>query len=194
MSIHYTRQGNSWSAEEDRKLYDLTVAGRSVAEICDELQRSKGGITSRQVRLGLLLARGSGLIDPPPPFEPYKKYKSNRSKLHETKVCLPEQSQSRLRSREVKLPQSTQPDCTELKRLIDDHPNFVERVWTAIERDIQNLYDKKPSAMADRNVHIILSRLSPGEEYYETATLQELGESYGVSRERIRQIEDKGQL
>ena len=34
MKSQYTRHGQSWSAEEDRKLYDLTVSGVLLSDIC----------------------------------------------------------------------------------------------------------------------------------------------------------------
>jgi len=44
-------------------------------------------------------------------------------------------------------------------------------------------------APLDREVAIALARLTPASEFHQPATLADLGEKYGVTRERIRQIQ-----
>ena len=46
--------GRPWSAEDDSKLKACFEAGMSKQELCAEFQRSKGSISSRLVRLGLI--------------------------------------------------------------------------------------------------------------------------------------------
>ncbi len=183
MKSQYTRHGQSWSAEEDRKLYDLTVPGVPLSDICLKHQRSSGGIKSRQVRLGLRSERSSELITPPPPFLPHSGERS--SEAPNDVFTIPG----------AKKPQASAPlviDQKALIEIIEGHPNIIERVWLAVERDIKDICSKKAASSTDRNSHIVTSRLSPGNEYYEIVTLQDLGEIYGISRERVRQIEEKG--
>lgn len=183
MKSQYTRHGQSWSAEEDRKLYDLTVSGVSLSDICLKHQRSLGGIKSRQARLGLRSERSSELITPPPPFLPYGGERSSAAPYDE--VTIPGAK---------KLQASAPPEIDKkaLIEIIESHPNIIERIWLAVEKDIEEIYSKKAASTKDRNAHIVTSRLSPGNEYFEVVTLQDLGEIYGISRERVRQIEEKG--
>jgi hypothetical protein len=71
--------------------------------------------------------------------------------------------------------------------------DWVDLIWEGVEKDIGEVFHNKTPEAADRSSHILLARLSPGADYYEHATLQELGDAYGVSRERIRQICSKGE-
>jgi hypothetical protein len=183
MKSQYTRHGQSWSAEEDRKLYDLTVSGVSLSDICLNHQRSSGGIKSRQVRLGLRSEQSSELIAPPPPFQPYGGERSSAAPHDE--VAIPRTKKPQASARPAIDPKA-------LIEVIEDHLNIIERIWLAVERDIKEIYSKKAASTKDRNAHIVTSRLSPGNEYYEMVTLQDLGKIYGISRERVRQIEEKG--
>lgn len=49
--------GTPWTREEDEKLMQETSDGTAVSTLAEELGRSKGAITSRQLRLGLILKR-----------------------------------------------------------------------------------------------------------------------------------------
>lgn len=182
------RQGATWSAEEDRKLYDLTISRTPLSQICEEHDRSKGAITSRQKRLGLRDKHNSQLLDPPPPFKTYARPKSKIG---------PESAAPNLGSakkRNVDRPPEPRwlnIDKQELAVLIQQTPDTVERIWIAIERDIKELFEQKKGDLSDRDTHVSIARLSPGEHYHEHPTLQELGDAYGVTRERIRQICEK---
>lgn len=183
MKSQYTRHGQSWSAEEERTLYDLTVSGASLSDICLKHQRSLGAIKSRQVRLGLRSEIDSELITPPPPFLPFSGERPSASPNGE--VNIPGSKKSLAPAPQVI-------DKKTLVDIIESHPNIIERVWLAVEKDIKEIHSNKAASTKDRNSHILSSRLSPGNEYYEILTLQDLGEIYGISRERVRQIEEKG--
>lgn len=51
------KAGLPWSAEEDRQLLQSFDAGASVQQLATQHQRSRGGITSRLVRLGRIQER-----------------------------------------------------------------------------------------------------------------------------------------
>jgi len=48
------RAGAGWTAAEERELTDLFEHGGSISSIAHSLQRSKGSIESRLIKLGLL--------------------------------------------------------------------------------------------------------------------------------------------
>jgi hypothetical protein len=61
------RQGQAWTNEEDRQLYDGFLAGQPINAIVSVHQRSAGGIGARLRRLGLIGENGE-VVEPPPPF------------------------------------------------------------------------------------------------------------------------------
>src|SRR5690348_11275153 len=61
------RQGQAWTNEEDRRLYDSFLAGQPIDSIASVHRRSAGGIRARLRRLGLIDENGE-TIEPPPPF------------------------------------------------------------------------------------------------------------------------------
>lgn len=187
MPPHFSRQGQSWTDEEDRKLYELTVAGLPFSKICEEHQRSEGGIKARQVRLGLRDEQSSALVQPPPPFRPSSRLQKQTPTRTNSITALevdgaPQIAPSPQGHRQAgSLPQ--------LPGIYD----WIDLIWEGLERDINEIFLNKAPETSDRNTHILLARLSPGEDYFEHVTLQDLGEAYGVSRERIRQISSKGE-
>lgn len=50
---------------------------------------------------------------------------------------------------------------------------------------------RQPEAIDDRGIDIALTRLTPANDFHPAAKLVELSNKYGVTRERIRQIEEK---
>ncbi len=63
------RQGEAWTPEEDRKLYEGFLAGKTGPSLASEHGRSNGAIRSRLRRLGLVTEDGE-LVSPPPEFCP----------------------------------------------------------------------------------------------------------------------------
>jgi hypothetical protein len=61
------RQGQAWTNEEDRQLYDSFLAGQPINIMASVHQRSAGGIRARLRRLGLIDENGE-VVEPPPPF------------------------------------------------------------------------------------------------------------------------------
>src|SRR5439155_11860956 len=61
------RQGQAWSDEEDRRLYDSFLAGQPINRMASVHQRSAGAIRARLRRLGLIDENGE-VVEPPPPF------------------------------------------------------------------------------------------------------------------------------
>jgi hypothetical protein len=194
MKSKYLRQGQSWTAEEDLKLYELTVSGKMLQEICEAHQRSSGGIRSRQVRLGLREKGSSTILLPPRAFKPYERTsKKNADHPKSRQADDPVASYSKTVIA-TPIAQSTQGpfiDRQALNELIGQHHDLIDRIWAALEKDIGYVVSKKYAQFRDRNLHIAVSRLSPGDDYYEVATLEELGDVYGITRERVRQIEKR---
>jgi DNA-binding NarL/FixJ family response regulator len=54
--------GKPWADEQDKALADLFDSGRTVANIAKELQRTRGSIASRLVRLGKVSDRQSAFV------------------------------------------------------------------------------------------------------------------------------------
>lgn len=169
-----SRHGASWSEREERTLYDLTSQGLALSDICSQLQRARGGILARQVVLGLRKERNGDLVSPLPPFAPI----SNRSPAKRL------EQQPKLNKVPILAEQGTEKAGVNLG-------DPVASLWAGLEADISDFIERKARDHGTRNAQIVRARLSPSEVTHEQPTLQELGDTFGISRERVRQIEEK---
>lgn len=182
MTSQHKRHGKSWSAEEDSQLYDKTVAGFSIDDICLKHQRSSGAIQARQIKLGLRCNETGEMIDPPPQLQldgrksksTVRRYKNSASGSATT---------TRFERPRI--------DRAAIGMLIQSTPDLIERIWLAIQKDISEIHSGKVASTKDRDAHIILSRLSPGDDFHERHTLQGLAHTHNITRERVRQVEQK---
>ncbi len=71
------RHGSPWLEAEQRQLYEAFLAGQSVASLCQQHERERGGIISALKKLGLL-DRNQVPINPPPPFTPIAQKKVSK--------------------------------------------------------------------------------------------------------------------
>lgn len=55
--------------------------------------------------------------------------------------------------------------------------------------NIQSAFESLLSQLSDKESYVITHRIGL---YGHKETLQEIGDNYGITRERVRQIEDKG--
>src|SRR5438552_3982074 len=75
------RQGQAWSSEEDRQLYDSFLAGHPINMMVSVHQRSAGGIGARLRRLGLIDENGE-VVEPAPPFAVPERRRSRAMDRH----------------------------------------------------------------------------------------------------------------
>jgi hypothetical protein len=78
-----TRQGQAWTHQEDRQLYDGFAAGQAIDAMASLHQRSAGGIRARLRRLGLIDETGE-VVEPPPPFAVPERRRSTATEGQET--------------------------------------------------------------------------------------------------------------
>jgi hypothetical protein len=168
------RHGAAWTDVEERTLYDLTLQGLTLIEICSKLQRARGGVLARQVALGLRKERNGDLVSQLPSFAPSSaRQTAKRSKYQPMPKGLTVQAEQ----------------ATAIIGVNLDDP--VDSIWTALEADITEFIGKRTQEHGTRNAQIARARLSPSDVFHEQPTLQELGDTFGISRERVRQIEEK---
>jgi len=72
------RQGEAWTLEEEKELYNRLNKGSTLENIAEEHKRSIGGIKARIKRLNLTDSKGN-LIDPLPPYVPYVRHDSEHN-------------------------------------------------------------------------------------------------------------------
>lgn len=185
--------GASWTLEEEMRLYAETGEGRRVAEIAAAHGRTTGAIRARQKRLGLRDAAGA-LVSPLPEFKSYLRPRTAAAAAGTPRppsaappaaaaggVAGPPADDREDRPRPTALPQDFPSDG-----------DWIEKLWHALRHDIAALPPMgQDDAMIARRNDIALTRLTPGDDFHPAARLAELGEKYGVSGERIRQIEDR---
>jgi len=185
--------GSLWTLEEEQRLYDATSKGASVREIAEAHGRTTGGIRSRQRQMGLTDDAGT-LTSPTPEFRSalrtIKERKSRPERTRHSKrptssaplasSCAPKEGSS-------VAPQAPPPWPEGFPHEAD----WIEKLWSAIRFDAEGMLRKAgtPAPMAKRALDIALARLTPDNDLHPAKTLSDMGVSYGVSRERIRQIQ-----
>lgn len=190
--------GLHWTLEEEEALYAETGNGMSVAAIAAAHGRTKGGITSRQRQMGLRNEEGE-VISPLPEFKSYlgaRREHGTRPSASALTTTSPREAKARAarRARKAAAAEGT-PASASFPPWPKDFPrdgNLVEMLWHALRNDIAALPAKSHlDSLNEREIDVALARLSPGDEFHPTAKLSELGEKYNVTRERIRQIENR---
>lgn len=184
--------GSPWTLEEEN---EETVNGLAVAEIAAAHGRTTGGIRARQQQMGLRDEAGE-LTSPPPEFRsalrgenggPPRAKRRRRSKRPVSSVLRAASSGSR---------ETSQVGLDAPVAWPEDFPHdgdWVEKLWRALRHDAEALLrkDGQVETRNERALNITLSRLTPDDDLHPWATMAALGEAYGVTRERIRQIEIK---
>lgn len=81
-------------------------------------------------------------------------------------------------------------DGTEFEALIADQKSEIEEtsISTSLKAEIENLIDSK---LSSKQADIIRKRFGIGDDNPAPMTLEQVGDIYGVTRERVRQIEAK---
>ncbi|MEJ6405099.1 TnsA endonuclease N-terminal domain-containing protein [Yoonia sp. 2307UL14-13] len=75
----------------------------------------------------------------------------------------------------------------------DDDP--ISLIWEAVQHDIQHVVSPHghDEAMRMRNQDIALKRFDPGSALQAAVRLEDLSQTYGITRERVRQIQEKAE-
>jgi hypothetical protein len=187
--------GSPWTLEEEMRLYEESGKGMSTAEIAAAHGRTTGGITSRQKQMGLRNEEGQ-LISPLPEFRSYRRVKmgSGRETLSSPGVRRKRASSSTPHASGEE--RGANPTTVETIPWPENFPwkgSWIDQLWHALRYDIHaSLIDRgQTEAPVEREVAIALARLTPANEFHPQATLAELGGKFGVTRERIRQIQTR---
>lgn len=192
--------GLPWTLEEEKRLYEETGSDTPVAAIAAAHGRTTGGIRSRQRQMGLRDKNGR-LVFPLPPFQSYLRPKPERLKRERrSRPDEPSPQQNPVSSTvppaagdapgEKQNPAQPVQPVTWPPELLHDG-TLIEKLWRALRHDIETMLrdGRKCEAIAERAIAIALARLTPGDEIHPYCKLEELGDRYGVSRERIRQVQ-----
>jgi hypothetical protein len=178
--------GGIWSREEETLLYEATVGGMTTADIAERHGRTVGGIKARQRRMQLRDRVTGELFDPLPSLQHHAKPERQSMSDDLARKAAPPTTKKKL-VRRVEDPTST----------FEFDPNYdpITLLWTAVQHDIQHLVSARSSedAMRLRNQEIVLKRLDPGADYKSVVSLEVLGQAYGITRERVRQVQVKGE-
>ncbi len=167
-------------------LYEATAAGISVTAIADRHGRTVGGIRARQQRMQLRDMKSGELIDPLPPLQHFaKSERQNVSSESARNVWRPKAK--RVKQSSV---QETIPDF-----VVDPDSDPISQIWAAIQHDVRHYVSSRHSdqAMRARNQDITLKRLHPGSDLRPAVSLDQLAQTYSITRERVRQVQMKSQ-
>lgn len=190
--------GSPWTLDEEERLYEETGNGMSVAEIARMHGRTNGAITSRQRQMGLQDETGK-LVLPLPEFKSHLR----AQRKHEARPSSPMSTATQAGKGATSPPGRSsdavifKPDAAAQSLAWPQDfswtGDWIEMLWEALRHDIAALPsgNGQPEAIVKRGIDVALARLSPGDDFHPRANLAELGEKYGISRERIRQIETK---
>lgn len=178
-------RGSRWSIEEEKLLYVGTKAGKSTSELAALHNRTQVAITSHQALMGLRENRHSDLIDPLPEFSTSASNLSGVRTKTRKKRTKPNTNKEQLDLKKIEKLLSAGNFCWNETNI---HQDPVEALWDAIVEDIKSL---KSYTGSPREKIIALSRLDPSPGSGKVVTLQVLGDEFGISRERVRQIEQK---
>ena len=189
--------GAPWTLEEEKRLYEETVKSMSVAEIAAVHGRTTGGVKARQRQMGLRDEAGK-LISPLPEFQSALREKNKReaTPLVERKRRSKRPSSAVLRAAggaRQKAPAAEPEALAAWPKGFPHYGDWIEKLWNALRHDTEVLLrnGRQPGAAAERGINITLARLTPDDKLHPAAKLSELGDAFGVSRERIRQIQVK---
>lgn len=198
--------GSPWTLEEEERLYDETRGEMPVAAIAAAHGRTTGAITARQRQMGLRDEDGRP-ISPLPEFRSALRSKGERrerkgEKRPDTPSPARERRQKRPSSSVLRAagggrkenPAAPQPALPSARPRDFPHDgDWLEKLWHALRHDVDAVLrdGRQPEAMAERAVDVALARLTPGDDFHPGAKLEELGATYGVTGERIRQVQIK---
>lgn len=171
-----------WDEDEDFQLYDETHSGLDIVDIARIHGRTESAVRSRQHRLGLREEWFGPLINPLPDYQEVSRANERQSKpvppRHEGTVSLEERG-SMFDGYIALLPGKSADDV-------------VLSLWQALKSDIAEMCaGLAPEINPDRYAVVLEKRLAPGVDHEQSCTLQELGDRFGVTKERIRQLEVK---
>lgn len=175
-----------WRPEEDRLLYDETVRGDAPDMIARHHDRSEREIRKRQVRLQLRKRSSDPLYNPLPEFIPRKQLRDWRAKALTPAMISPTLSNEYIDGPIT----ATSPTNSDIFEIYSANDQPIVLLWAALRSDIEIL--SKAPTLGARGKIILHSRLAPGDALHPFRTLDDLGSEFGVSSERIRQIEKKG--
>lgn len=179
--------GTAWTLEEEQRLYEATCRGESLQDMAAAHGRTTGGILSRQKHMGLRDETGT-LIVPTPEFRSALSTKkaTGGASGRRPRAKPPTSSVLRASSWEAKKPSPVASPA--LSAWPADFPHggdWIEKLWCALSHDAVALLSK---AEDERPLVVILAQLTPEADLHPPRTLADLGNQYGVTRERIRQI------
>ncbi|MGK9054589.1 TnsA endonuclease N-terminal domain-containing protein [Neorhizobium petrolearium] len=201
-----TSAGAPWTIEEERRLYHETGEGMPIADIAAAHDRTTGAIRARQKHMGLRDEAGT-LITPLPEFRSALRSKGEQEPKDEGKVQPGTPSSSLRPKRRAssvlraaggtrREHSTTTAPSVESTVWPPDFPrdgDWIEQLWHALRHDTHALLSKgrQPDTLTERAIDIVFARLTPADDFHPAATLEELGHKYGVTRERIRQVQTK---
>jgi len=182
--------GSKWSLEEEYLLFQGTCKGKSLEDLSNQHKRSEGAIISRQVKLQLRRDHLSDIVEPLPNFIPTTKLKFEKI------------STNTISTKSGKILVRSDQFFDELNQLLNNEVNTtldkqeimsdpVEALWNALKKDIINL-KKRIYSNKEREIKILFARLNPDTNTNRKRTLKDLGVEFSISRERVRQIVNKG--
>ena len=198
--------GSPWTLEEEKRLYEETSREMPVADIAAAHGRTTGAIQSRQRRMGLKDEEGRP-VSPLPAFrsclrpEPERPERESGTRLP-TPSLSRERRQKRPSSSVLRAASGARRENQATAQLaqpvawpqeLSYHDDWIEKLWHALRYDTEAVLQdgRQPEAMAERAIDIALARLTPADDIHPQATLEELGVRYGVTGERIRQVQIK---
>lgn len=192
-----SKVGAAWTLEEEQRLYEATCRGETLHEIAAAHGRMTGGIRARQKHMGLRDATGD-LIVPTPAFRSALKPQGGAEGRRVPAAVLPSSAPGADRApRHVAAssPATAEPNGEPASKTwpagFPHGGDWIEKLWCALRHDAEALLGRADEAdpRAARILSVMLARLTPQDDLHPSKTLTELGDAYGVSRERIRQIQ-----
>ena len=190
-----SKVGAAWTLEEEQRLYEATCRGETLHEIAAAHGRMTGGIRARQKHMGLRDATG-GLVVPTPAFRSALKPQAGVRRAGAPVVALPPggtDADGSARRLSASSPVTAAPNGEQASRTwpagFPHGGDWVEKLWCALRHDAEASLGPADEAGPARKLLIALARLTPHDDVYPSRTLADLGDAYGVSRERIRQIQ-----
>ena len=178
--------GGIWSREEETLLYEATLGGMTTADIAERHGRTVGGIKARQRRMQLRDKLTGKLFDPLPSLQHHAKPERQIMSDDLARTAAPLKAKKKS-SRRIEEPIPAFE--------FDQNDDPIMLLWAAIQHDIAHLVSARSSedAMRQRNQDIVLKRLHPRADGKSAVSLEELGQDHGITRERVRQVQVKGE-
>lgn len=196
-----SRHGARWTVEEERELYQETLRGLLIAEIAEIHDRAVGGIRARQKRLGLRDDEGE-LVQPPPDFRPFSELLDQRKGRRPSMVPRRRSEDDSEPRRKSLSPDLAEPELSDLPKrqdrgltipAADDSLGWGALFTSILRRWIEaRTFIPNNGTLDERSRQVLVQRFGLSDASKGVVTFDDLGRVYGVSKERIRQIERKG--